>query len=135
MTSTTTARPPRTWDLQTLALLSTAVAAIVLNGIYLSFALLLRSYVLTGGVAEAPTLLYVVADLAAFLDGVNVILMLGYLFGFALWRRGTREMVSMVGGDARRATRHWTATAYVLLVSPSFLVGLSRYNGVVAGEW
>jgi hypothetical protein len=121
----TAVRPPRFWERQTAAVFA-AVAAAALFGIVLFVRdLTLRDYVLTGGVdGLSPLVAGLVRHGGAF-DLLFFVVLLGYIAGFALWRRETQRMLETIGDTRTPVTVHWTVTAWNLAIGLAFMIRLT----------
>jgi hypothetical protein len=118
-------RPPRSWELQTLAVL-VAVAAAALFGIVLFVRdLALRHYVLTGG---ADGLSPFVAGLVRHGDALGLLFFLilfAYIFGFGWWRRETQQMLGTIGDTGTPITVHWTVVAWNIAIGLALMLRLT----------
>jgi len=130
----TAVRPPRSWELQTVAVIA-AVAAAALFGIVLFVRdLALRDYVLTGGVdGLSPLAAGLVRHGDAF-DLLFFVVLLAYIAGFALWRRETQRMLERIGDTRTPVTVHWTVTAWNLAIGLAFMIRLTAEHSGDAAE-
>jgi hypothetical protein len=131
----TAVRPPRSWELQTAAVLA-AVAAAALFGIVLFVRdLALRDYVLTGGVDGLSPL---VAGLVRHGDAFGLlffVVLFAYLFGFGMWRRETQRMLETIGDTRTPVTVHWTVVAWNLAIGLAVMIRLtSEHSGDAATD-
>ena len=117
-----TARPPREWEMQTLVLMAAVAFCALLGMLLLVSDLAIRSYVLSGGVNGLSPLVRWIVDNWDSISGLFLLLGLGYLVGFAWWRRRTRDMLHSVGDQAGRPVEHWTVMAWYLALAVSFMI-------------
>jgi hypothetical protein len=127
----TAVRPPRSWELQTAAVIA-AVAAAALFGIVLFVRdLALRDYVLTGGVDGLSPLVAGLVRHGDTFDALFFVVLLAYVAGFALWRRETQQMLDNIGDSRTPVTVHWTITAWNLAVGLAFMI---RFTAERSGD-
>jgi hypothetical protein len=127
------ARPPRSWELQTITLLAAISAAtllaIVLFGTDLAVLASVRS---SGASGMSPFVSWIVRHFGT-INSLNLLVVLAYVTALELWRRHTRRMLARIGDDSGSAVRHWTLLAFNLAIGASFLLRLNGpafYEGV-----
>jgi hypothetical protein len=116
------ARPPREWELQTLALIAAIGCAALLGMLLLVSDLAIRSYLLTDGMNGLSSLVLSIIDNRAVISGLFLLLGFGYLLGFVFWRRHTTAMLASVGDSDQHAVWHWTVTTFYFALTASFLI-------------
>ncbi|MEV6846492.1 hypothetical protein [Actinoplanes sp. NPDC051411] len=131
----TAVRPPRSWELQTAAVMA-AVAAAALFGIVLFVRdLALRDHVLNGGVdGLSPWVAGLVLHGDAF-DLLFFVVLIAYIFGFGAWRRETQRMLETIGDTRTPVTVHWTVVAWNLAIALAFMIRLTaEHSGDAAAD-
>ena len=118
----TTARPPRSWETKTVAVVAAIGAAALLTMVLLVTDLALRSYALSDGTGTvSPMVAAVIAD-PSMLDFLNLVLVVAYIAAFYWWRAQTRTMLTRVNVDPSAAVAHWGVAGWGLCLGLSFLV-------------
>jgi len=127
----TAVRPPRAWEIQTSVVIAAVAAAALFGMVLFVRDLALRDYVLTGGVDRLSPL---VAGLVRHGDAFNLlffVVLLAYIFGFAMWRRETQRMLESIGDTRTPFTVHWTVVAWNLAIFLSFMI---RFTAERSGD-
>ena len=132
MTASFTARPPRSWELQTVAVVATIGAAALLDMILLATQLGVRAYLRTDGASGASWLVSTVARNSAAFDLLYLMSGVAFIGAFFWWRHNSREMLRKVGDTVGTATRHWTIPAWAATLVASFV--LRQAGGLSTGD-
>jgi hypothetical protein len=137
-TAVQVARPPRTWELATLALIVCVFVAGVLGLVFVALEVVIAHSLETGGIERlAPSIVWMVDHLET-IDGLYFAVVIGYLVGFFVWRNHTRTMLADRGYQLSLA--HWTVLAWQISVGATFVIRLALLNvdlslGVVEALW
>ncbi|BFU43261.1 hypothetical protein [Krasilnikovia sp. MM14-A1004] len=119
------ARPPRDWEVQTVAVLAAVAAATVLGMLLLVTDLAVWAYVASDGASGmSPMVRGIVLNADAF-DLLYLLLAFGYVAGFVWWRQRTRDMLRRLGDAADAATRHWAVGAWQGLLGMGLMIGFA----------
>ncbi|MEU4619133.1 hypothetical protein AB0G04_04010 [Actinoplanes sp. NPDC023801] len=108
------ARPPRKWELGTLALVLTAVAAFLYDAAAATNALFIRAYLLDGD--PLPSAVRWLLGHSDPLDFAGFVAILGYLLGFVGWRTRAVDHVRGRVPDPSKAIWHWTIPAWIVML-------------------
>jgi hypothetical protein len=120
MTATSAAaRPPRSWEVQTVAVMVT-IGVTALLGMILFVVQLSASASLTGD-GISPYVGTVMGNSTAF-DLLYLLSGGAYIGAFAWWRHNSREMLRRVGDTRGLATRHWAIPAWAAVLVASVLL-------------
>jgi hypothetical protein len=125
------ARPPRDWEVQTVAVLGAVAAAALLGMVLFVSDLVLRSYVTSNGASGLSPMVRGVVNHADAIDLLFLLLVFAYIGGFFVWRHHTQRMLQMLGDATGTATQHWTVMAWNLAVGAAFLI---RLNAPSSGD-
>ncbi|MEV7628433.1 hypothetical protein [Actinoplanes sp. NPDC089786] len=129
------ARPPRSWETQTVGVLVAIAASGLLGVILLATQVGLWAYLRNGGTTTVSALVVFVIDNAGPFDVLYVLLVIAYLGAYFWWRHQTREMLRRIGDFTGGATVHWAVVAWGLLLGAGFYMtpGIST-TGTTADE-
>ena len=136
-----TARPPRSWEVQTVAVLITIGATALITMILLVTDLGLRNYRQSGSTGAVSPLVAAAGRDPSLLNFLNLIMVCCYLGTYFWWRHRTREMLHRVGAPSGTARTHWAIAAWGLCLGLSFVVRVAAnaagavddLDGVAAG--
>lgn len=127
-------RPPRSWQLQTAAVIAAIGFAALFGMLLFVQDLALRDYMLTGGVnGLSPMVASLVLHHDAF-DLLFFLVLFGYVIGFALWRRQTRQVLDRIGDTGTPVTVHWTISAWNLAIGLAFMIRLTAEDSADLAE-
>jgi hypothetical protein len=118
-------RPPRHWELLTVALIVAVAAVTVFGMILLATDLGVRHYLATDGASGMSPLVRMVAEHGSDADTVYLLLVFAYIGGFLLWRHRTREVLRGFGDSTGAAVQHWAVLAWNLAIGVAFVLRLS----------
>ncbi|MFF5288114.1 hypothetical protein [Paractinoplanes globisporus] len=116
------ARPPREWEVQTVVLMVAVWCAAGLGILLLVSDLAVRSFLLTDGVNGLSPLVGWILDNGDAISVLYLLLGFGYLAGFVLWRRRTKEMLDSVGEENPHTLWHWSVTAWYFTLAASIMI-------------
>jgi hypothetical protein len=120
MTATSAAaRPPRSWEVQTVAVMVT-IGGTVLLGVVLVVVQLSARAALTGH-GLSPFAASVLRNSNAF-DLLYLLSGTAYIGAFAWWRHNSRQMLRRVGDTNGVAARHWATPAWAAVLVASVLL-------------
>jgi len=132
MPASLTARPPRSWEVQTVAVMVTIGVTALLDVILFVTQLGVRAYLRADGASEASWLVSTVVRNSSLFDLLSLMSGAAYLVAFFWWRHNSREMLRKVGDAAGNATRHWAVPAWIAALFAS--VVLRRAVDPYAGD-
>ncbi|WP_127497480.1 hypothetical protein [Actinoplanes solisilvae] len=121
----TIARPPRSWETKTLAVLAAVGAAALLTMVLLVTDLALRSYALSGATGAVSPLVAAVVEDPYTLDCLNIVLLVAYIGAFYWWRAQTRTLLTRVNVEPGAVVTHWGIAGWGLCLGLSFVVRLA----------
>jgi len=121
----TVVRPPRAWEVQTIAVFAAVAAAALFGMVLFVRDVALREYVLTDGAGGLSPLVAGLVRHGDALDLLFFVVLLAYIFGFALWRRETQRMLQSIGDTRTPVTVHWTVVAWNLAIFLAFMIRLT----------
>ncbi|XVU24423.1 hypothetical protein ACQPZJ_45585 [Actinoplanes sp. CA-054009] len=133
----TAARMPRSWELQTVAVLVTIGAAALLGMIAVATDLAVRASLLSNGASGMSPLVSSVVKNADTFDALYFLLAVAYLGGFYWWRHNSRQVLRRIGDLQGAATVHWAVYAWYGTLGLSFAVSVSArdpYSGDQAAD-
>jgi hypothetical protein len=120
------ARPPRSWETQTLALMAAIGVAALLGMIILVSDLAIRSYLSSGGADGLSPFVSGVVGHSEAIDVLYLLLVLVYIGGFHWWRRRTATMLRTVGNTTGEPLQHWAILAWNVAIAAAFVIRLSN---------
>lgn len=121
----TAVRPPRSWELQTVAVFA-AVGAAALFGIVLFVRdLALRHYVLDGGVDGLSPFVAGLVRNGDTLGLLFFLILFAYIYGFHWWRRETQQMLGTIGDTGTPVGVQWTIVAWNLAIGLALMLRLT----------
>lgn len=127
----TTARPPRSWEAQTVAVMATIGATALLTMVLLVTDLGLRSYALSEGAGAVSPLVAAVAGNPYVLDFFSLLLVVAYVGAFYWWRNRTSTLLRRVNASSATVV-HWGIMAWYLCLGLSFAVRVALRGGSTA---
>jgi hypothetical protein len=106
-------RPPRSWEWGTIALMLLIAATAGVGAVTAAVSLALAPRYLRGdGEQTSPVLTWILAN-EGTVAALSVLLMLGYIVGYFVWRHRTRVVLTGFVADPRALIRHWGVPAWV----------------------
>lgn len=117
-------RPPRSWEVGTVALLVAVGATAAFSLLVLVGDLALRQAFQSGGVDDVSPVLISMIEHSDALSAVNLMLLFAYLAGFIIWRRRSRDMLGRFVADSETPLRHWSIPAWNAAIGASALISL-----------
>jgi hypothetical protein len=111
-------RPPRRWELGTLAMVLTAVVACVFDTMTAVNAVFIRQYLLDGDTLPAVVRWCLANDKG--IDLLGFLAILGYLLGFVAWRTRTVDHVRGRVPNPAKAIWHWTIPVWLVMLLVPF---------------
>jgi hypothetical protein len=125
-------RPPRKWELGTLAVALIAVAAFLYDAVNVVNAVFIREYLLDG--APLPSVVRWFLGHIDSHDFIGFVAMLGYLLGFVAWRTRTVDHVRGRVPDPSKAVWHWTIPVWIgMLLIPFAVMELGSLETLAPG--
>ena len=121
----TVTRPPRSWELGTVALLLAVAATTGFSVLCLVGDLALRRALQTGGAGGVSPVLIWMIEHADQLAMANLLLLFVYVAGFIMWRRRSRSMLRRFVADPETPLRHWSIPAWNAAIGASALISLN----------
>jgi hypothetical protein len=123
MTATSAAaRPPRSWEIQTVAVMVTIGATALLGIILLVGQLSASAYLAGDGASGMSPLVGSVVRNSTRFDVLYLLSGIAYLGAFLWWRRNSRQMLREVVDADGSATRHWAVPAWTAVLVASVLL-------------
>jgi hypothetical protein len=119
-----TARPPRTWEVQTVAVLAAVGATALLTMVLLVTDLGLRSSALSAGTGAVSPLVATVARDPYLLDFLGLVLVVAYVGTFYWWRGRTTELLRRVNAPTG-VLAHWGVFGWYFCLGLSFAVRIA----------
>ncbi|MEU4217067.1 hypothetical protein [Actinoplanes sp. NPDC026623] len=109
----------------TFALLLAVAATTAFSVFCLVADLALRQALQAGGADDASPMLIWAIEHADGIAGLNLVLLVVYLAGFLIWRRGSRSMLRRLVDDPEAPLRHWSIVVWNLAIVASVLITAS----------
>jgi hypothetical protein len=116
------ARPPSSWERQTVAVLVAIAASGLLGLILLATYVGLWAFLRDDGTTALSTLVVWIIEHADGIDVLYFVLVVAYLGAFHWWWHQTRTMLGRVGDITGAATVHWAVVVWGALLSASFFM-------------
>ena len=116
------ARPPRSWELRTVAVMLVIATTAVLGMLLLVTQLAVRASLAGDGTSGvSPLVAWIIRNSDAF-DFFYLLLGLAYIAAFFWWRHDSRAMLRKVGDRTGAATRHWAIPVWTAAIVGSVLL-------------
>lgn len=116
------ARPPRSWELRTVAVMVVIATTAVFGMLLLATQLVVRAYLASDGASGVSPLVSAIVRNSDVFDLLYLLLGLAYIGAFFWWRHDSRELLRKVGDEAGNATRHWAVPVWTTAVVASVLL-------------
>lgn len=116
------ARPPRSWELRTVAVMVVIATTAVFGMLLLATQLVVRAYLASDGASEVSPLVSAIIRNSDMFDLLYLLLGVAYIVAFLWWRHNTRELLRKVGDEAGSATRHWAIPVWTAALVASVLL-------------
>ena len=116
------ARPPRSWELRTVAVMLVIATTAVLGMLLLVTQLAVRASLAGDGTSGvSPLVAWIIRNSDAF-DFFYLLLGLAYIAAFFWWRHDSRAMLRKVGDRTGAATRHWAIPVWTAAIIGSVVL-------------